>query len=107
MQQEGWTLGGNKEAIWIEKGQAKLIFDLVIPTKTGAIYAGYFKRMTTTDENGHVAAEETSYTIQQAHDKLGHANELSMRKTARHLGWTIKRAMLTLFLRDVAPSNVL
>ena len=26
MQQEGWTLGGNKEAIWIVKGQAKINF---------------------------------------------------------------------------------
>ena len=46
------------------------------------------------NENGHVAAEEASYTIQQAHDKLGHANESSIQKTARHLGRTIKRGAL-------------
>ena len=87
MQRAGWTLSGNKEAIWIEKaGQTKLVFDIVIPTKTGAVYAMYIKRTESTNDQANVAAEPPTYNIQQAHDKLGHANEEATRRMAKHLG---------------------
>jgi hypothetical protein len=33
MTAKGWTLGGDKNAIWIEKGRNKVIFDMMIPTR--------------------------------------------------------------------------
>ena len=43
---EGLSLGGDKEAIWIEKDGQQLRFDIVIPTPKGALYCMYFKRAT-------------------------------------------------------------
>jgi len=49
----------------------------------------YFKRTgdTTATEASAVAK---SKTIQEAHEQLGHMNEDMCRKTAKHLGWTIR-----------------
>ena len=44
MQLKGWILGGNMNSTWITKGKAKLVFDIVIPTRKGAVYCMYFRR---------------------------------------------------------------
>eukprot|EP00957_Ditylum_brightwellii_P078036 5931877-Ditylum_brightwellii.AAC.1 len=51
----GWTLHGNSSAIWVTKGESKLVFDIVIPTKEGLIYAVYIKRV----ENLEMANTDT------------------------------------------------
>ena len=33
MQQKGWLLGGNANAMWLEKGNMTLVFDIKIQTK--------------------------------------------------------------------------
>eukprot|EP00957_Ditylum_brightwellii_P117920 8994626-Ditylum_brightwellii.AAC.1 len=43
-QKKGWCLHGNKKAIWIMKGDQKLVFDIMIPTKDGAIFAAHIQR---------------------------------------------------------------
>ena len=94
LQQEGWLLGGDKTAIWLTKsGQPRLVFDIVVPTKTGAVYAMYIKRANTQEHN-QVGVPETKISIQQAHDMLGHPNEDTTRKTAKALGWTLMQGSL-------------
>jgi hypothetical protein len=52
---KGWVMGNNKTSIWIEKGQNKVTFDLMIPTPKGMMFAIYFARETeiagATDDN--------------------------------------------------------
>ena len=43
-QKMGWKLGGDKNAIWIEKEGLKILFDIKIETKEGVIFAAYIKR---------------------------------------------------------------
>jgi hypothetical protein len=37
----GLLLGNDKNAIWITKGEAKIVFDLKIPTKSAFLFAAY------------------------------------------------------------------
>jgi hypothetical protein len=46
MTSKGWNLGENGEAIWIEKDSKKVVFDLMIPTPKGVLFAMYFARDT-------------------------------------------------------------
>ena len=39
LQVAGWRLAGDESMIWLMKGQAKIIFDAVILTPKGAIFA--------------------------------------------------------------------
>ena len=104
LQQEGWNMHGNKEAITMTKGNAKITFDIVIPTAKGAIYAMYFKRggevatAATNDaaiENAIVpATRPIKMSIMQAHSRLGHANEDMTRKTAKALGIIITKGSM-------------
>jgi len=41
---QGFKLGGDKNSIWLEKSDKKIVFDIVIPTPKGAIYCAYLKR---------------------------------------------------------------
>ena len=42
MMQDGWIMSGNKEEITVTKDGMKISFDIVMPTNTGAVYAGCF-----------------------------------------------------------------
>jgi hypothetical protein len=53
----GWALGGNKTAIWIESGESRLKFDIVIPTPKGALYVMYMNQ-TEVVKNGEVSPKE-------------------------------------------------
>ena len=44
---DGFKLGGDKNFIWIKKGNKKVDFDIKILTPKGAIFATYFKRKST------------------------------------------------------------
>jgi hypothetical protein len=44
LQQEGWIMHGDKEVIKMTKEGAEIVFDIIIPTAKGAIYAMYFNR---------------------------------------------------------------
>ena len=55
MQQEGWLLGGDADSIWLTKDGRQLSFDLKIPTKTGMLFAIYFKRQEANPEPTELA----------------------------------------------------
>ncbi len=40
LQKKGWTLTGNGDYIKLEKGKKSLLFNIVINTPKGALYAG-------------------------------------------------------------------
>jgi hypothetical protein len=46
LQNDGWTLGGNADAIWLTKGDIEIKFDIKIPTPKGILYAMYHQRNT-------------------------------------------------------------
>jgi len=84
----GWTLGGDKNVIWIKSpdGMVTLRFDIVIPTPKGAVYAVYLQR--SYDVGG--AAVQVSMDISTAHARVGHISEDMTRKIASSLGWKLK-----------------
>ena len=84
---EGWRLGGDKEAIWIEKDGQQLCFDIVIPTPKGALYCMYYKR--TTEMAMAVTDKGTKLNIMKAHDLLGHCSEEMTRSAAKSMGWIL------------------
>jgi len=89
---DGWTLGGDKSALWLTKGNVNLNFDIIIPTSKGMIFTMYVKH------KGEMAGVSTDtkvkMTIQQAHSKMGHANKYVTRKTAKILGFELKPGSL-------------
>jgi hypothetical protein len=63
----------------------KVIFDIVIPTPKGIMFANYVKCK---DEvRGVVQDTLVKMSLVQAHEKLGHISEDATRKTAKQLGW--------------------
>ena len=79
---DGWTMDGNKTAITLQKGDTKITFDIVIQTKRGLLFCMYHKR------NGEIAGamtakQQTKMTINEAHQKLGHASEAATRRAAK------------------------
>jgi hypothetical protein len=98
MTTQGWALHGDGDAIWITKGHMEIRFDIKIPTPTGAIFCGYFKRL---NELGAPAVEAESakdkaprLSIRDAHLRLGHTPEDLTRKIAAQLGWELQRGTL-------------
>ncbi|MGH7955289.1 MAG: reverse transcriptase domain-containing protein [Gloeomargaritales cyanobacterium] len=92
MQLDGWQLHGNADAIWITKGNKKVVFDVKISTASGAVYCMYFKRG---NELANVMTDRTTaISVNEAHDKLGHAHEDAIRATAKALGWELKKGQM-------------
>ena len=84
---EGWKLGGDKEALWIEKDGMEVCFNIVIPTPKGALYCMYYKRAT---EMAMAATERgTKMNIAKAHSLLGHCNEDMTQSAAKSMGWVL------------------
>jgi hypothetical protein len=104
--EDGWTLGGNADAIWLTKGDIEIKFDIKIPTPKGDLYAMYHQRNTeiaaptTTTPNaaaatvGAIIPTPKIMSVKKAHDMLGHVNEKAVRKTATALGWELTRGTL-------------
>jgi hypothetical protein len=86
----GWTMGGDKTAIWITKGSMKIVFDIIIPTPKGALYVMCMKR---TGGNKNEMAN-AAMTIVAAHDRHGHGSEDATRATAKALGQELTRGTL-------------
>ena len=68
------------------------MFDIMIPTASGDIYAIRFIR----DSEIHAAStdEGTKMRIKTADGLLGHANEDTVRQVAAQLGWVITQGKL-------------
>ena len=44
MMKKGWQMSGDDQGIIISKGGIQLVFDIIIPTPKGILYAMYLKR---------------------------------------------------------------
>jgi len=84
----GWQLHADLKQLWLTKDQNKIVFDIVIPTPKGMLYAMYLKH--DTDIAGISADVKVKMTVQQAHSLLGHSNEEATHKSAKALGWDLK-----------------
>jgi hypothetical protein len=87
-----WILGGDENSIWLEKGRKKIVFDIEITTATGAIYCAYKKRkfeLTNLSTDGK--RKEATYTVLQAHERLGHSNKDAMRATPDAIGMKLRK----------------
>eukprot|EP00956_Cyclotella_meneghiniana_P014217 scaffold21223_cov41-Cyclotella_meneghiniana.AAC.1 len=81
----GWTIvKGSAEGISIGNSEGDVIhFDIVVKTPRGAIFVAHFVR---DSEVGAASTDAgTSMNIKKAHALLGHGDEESTRKTAKHL----------------------
>jgi hypothetical protein len=100
LQQDGWILHGDKDQIKLTKGNCSVVFNIVIDTPKGAIFAMYLKRNTelasvATDVINEVHEQAPiSMTIKQACERFGHANKEATCKAASHLGIKITRGTL-------------
>jgi hypothetical protein len=94
LQIEGWIMHGDKNGSTLTKGDKTIVFDIVIPTPKGAVFAMYFKRTLATGteiSNPSVTAEGTTLSVKQAHVKYVHANEDDTRQMAQYHGVTLSR----------------
>jgi hypothetical protein len=46
LMKQGWTQGGDAKALWLDKGDQNLKFDIKIDTPKGMLFAIYIKRNT-------------------------------------------------------------
>ena len=83
LQTKGWQLGGNKNSMWLEKDNKKIVFDIMLKTEEGVLFAMYFKR--DTEIAGATIDTKTKMSVMTAHEKLGHCSEELTRKTAKAL----------------------
>jgi hypothetical protein len=70
-------------------GSHKILFDIVVQTPKGAIYATMLKRQQEF-ANAEVEAAPRPVSLKDAHAKLGHCDIEKTKRTARKLGWDIK-----------------
>jgi hypothetical protein len=86
---------GDYSSITMMKGDMKVCFDIVVPTKKGAICCVYLKREM---ELAAVAAQglgpKVTMTIKQAHDRSGHNNEDTTQALAKHMGIKITQGKM-------------
>jgi hypothetical protein len=87
-----WILGGDENSIWLETEENKIVFDRKITTSTGAIYCAYMKRkfeLTNLSTDGK--RKEVTYTVLQAHERIGHSNEDTRKATADAIGMNLRK----------------
>lgn len=93
---QGWTMYGSKKDITLTSpcGTHKIVFDIVVHTPKGAIFATMLKRQ---QEFANAEVESTlrPISLKEAHAKLGHCDIEKTKRTARKLGWDIKNTTMT------------
>jgi hypothetical protein len=101
-------LGGDENSIWLEKGRNKIVFDIKITTSTGVIYCAYMKRkfeFTNLSTDGK--QKEVTYTVLQAHERLGHSNKDATRATADVIGMKLRKGgWKPALLAQLAKQNI-
>ena len=94
---DGWILGGDKNSLWISKGENKVVFDIKIKTPKGAIFATYFKR--NVNNGNEVAAvmsdKKKKISADMAHGLVGHINDCKGRKNVKYLGYELTNKPMT------------
>ncbi len=71
-----------------------MLFNIVINTPKGALYVGKFSRRGGDEVMGGATNNAPTYNIKNAHELLGHNNEIDTRQLASHLGCTITKRPL-------------
>jgi hypothetical protein len=85
--QDGWEMKGNKDFLVMERNKQTIKFDIKVTTATGVVYCMYLQH----DEE--IANTAVEYSINQAHERLGHSHEDATRATAIILGIKMKRGV--------------
>jgi hypothetical protein len=87
-----WILRGDENIIWLENGRNNIVFDIKITTSTGAIYCAYIKcKFDLTNLSTDGKQKEVTYTVLQAHERLGHLNEDATRATSDAIGRKLRK----------------
>jgi hypothetical protein len=86
--QDGWEMKGNKELLVMEKNSQKIKFDIKVTTDTGVVYFMYLQR------DREIVNAAVEYSINQAHERLGHSHEDATRMTSIMLGIKLKRGVM-------------
>jgi hypothetical protein len=85
----GWTTVIKQNEAYMTKGGLKVVFDIVVDTKHGRLFAIKLKRHVGQDVTMLKATEVgtkkgITMNVKQAHDRLGHPSEGSQGKQLRH-----------------------
>ena len=92
---QGWTLGGNAEALVLisSDGKHQIKFDIKILMPTGTLFAMYVKctqeqvvSVATTNDG---STKQVMLSAQQAQERLGHINERTTKEIATSLAWKL------------------
>ncbi|KAG7336872.1 reverse transcriptase RNA-dependent DNA polymerase, partial [Nitzschia inconspicua] len=85
----------NGETMILECNGTTIRFDHRIETANGFLLAARFEPMELQDESAHVSLKEgTNVQISKFHTIMGHANEDSIRLTAKHMGVILTGKMM-------------
>jgi hypothetical protein len=90
----GWTMSGSDQGIILNSkdGKTSLMFDIVIQTRKGLIFATMLKK------HGEISGAEVekvkAMTLKQAHNKLGHCDIEKTRRTAKRLKWKLSDGVM-------------
>jgi len=82
---KGFNIGNEKQTIFLQKGDVKLVFDHTFQTKTGFILGIEMKQRSNDMAQANLQAGR-EININVLHQRMGHANEDTIRKTAAAMG---------------------
>jgi hypothetical protein len=85
--QDGWEMKGNKDLLVMEKYNQKIKFDIKVTTDTSVVYCMYLQR------DKEIVNAAVEYSINQAHERLGHSHEDATLATTIVLGIKLKRGL--------------
>ena len=90
----GWTMEGGKECIKLisPDGSHNIIFDIVVQTAKGAVFATILKR--DHEVAGAKVTKDDAVSLKVAHAKLGHCDIEKTRRTAKRLGWKLSDGVM-------------
>ena len=94
---KGYAMSGTTKGIVFAKGNTRLIFDVVIRTNKGTLFACLMKRKEAPQETGMATTDTDrviTMTVQQAHERLDHCDEKRTRAIAKQLGWHTTKGKL-------------
>ena len=84
--EKGFSVSNEGSVISMKKGKIHFKFDQVLQG-SGSNLRGI--RMIGNEESSMIAEQDKPIPIMQLHHRLGHANEATVRKTAKEFGWKI------------------
>eukprot|EP00957_Ditylum_brightwellii_P110127 8399272-Ditylum_brightwellii.AAC.1 len=84
----------DEKNISISKGDQKMVFDIIIPTKEGLIFAAYIEGYNPTEMANAGLEVPKKVNVDKARALLGHSDKERTRATAKHLGWIITQGKM-------------